>query len=79
MKKCSAYLSNLSKLELFSQPFPYYKAQMKVRRFFINFSISIPDKEKKKNLNFIFTLLCGASKGLMKTLKTLNFYFNKTF
>ena len=29
----------------------------------------IPDKEKKINLNFFFTLLCGASKGFMKALK----------
>ena len=28
-----------------------------------------PDKVKKLSEIFIFTLLCGASKGLMKTLK----------
>ena len=29
----------------------------------------IPDKEKKLTQIFIFTLLCGASKGFMKALK----------
>ena len=28
-----------------------------------------PGRGEKINLNFIFTLLCGASKGFMKTLK----------
>ena len=32
----------------------------------------IPDKEKNITEIFIFTLLCGASKGFMKTLKKLS-------
>ena len=74
MKKCSAYLSNLSKLELLSQPFPYYKAQMKVRRFFINLSISIPDKEKKK-LKFYFHTSLWCLKRSYEDLKDLKFLF----
>ena len=31
--------------------------------------VPIPDKEKKLNQMFISTLLCGASKGFMKTFK----------
>ena len=31
----------------------------------------IPDEEKKLSEIFIFTLLCGASSGLMKTFKAL--------
>ena len=35
------------------------------------FNLSRPNSEQKENikLNFIFTLLCGASKGFMKVLK----------
>ena len=29
----------------------------------------LPDEEKKVTLIFIFTLICGASKGFMKVLK----------
>ena len=31
--------------------------------------VTIPDKEKKLSKIFIFTLLCGASKGFMRALK----------
>ena len=31
--------------------------------------VPIPDKEKKLSSIFIFTLLCGASKGFMKAFK----------
>ena len=33
------------------------------------YPVAIPDKEKKLTSIFIFTLLCGASKGFMKALK----------
>ena len=33
--------------------------------------VTIPDEEKKLSYNFIFKLLCEASKGFMKALKTL--------
>ena len=33
------------------------------------YPVPIPDKEKKLTSIFIFTLLCGASKGFMKALK----------
>ena len=36
---------------------------------FLTLSAPIPDEEKKLTEIFIFTLLCGASKGFMKTLK----------
>ena len=35
----------------------------------LTLSVPIPDEEKELTLNFIFTLLCGASKGFMKALK----------
>ena len=35
------------------------------------YPVAIPDKEKKLTSIFIFTLLCGASKGFMKALKAL--------
>ena len=38
-------------------------------------SIPIPDEKKKLTLNFIFTLLCSASKGFMRDLMT----FKKPF
>ena len=33
------------------------------------YPVSIPDKEKKLTSIFIFTLLCGVSKGFIKVLK----------
>ena len=33
------------------------------------YPVPIPDKEKKLTSIFIFTLLCGASKGFIKVLK----------
>ena len=33
--------------------------------------VPIPDKEKKTELNFIFTLLCGTSKSLRKVLEVI--------
>ena len=43
----------------------------------LTLNVPIPDKVKKLSRIFIFTLLCGASKGFMKALKA--FYFNTTF
>ena len=37
----------------------------------LTFPMPIPDKEKQLCLIFIFTLLCGASRGFMKALKVL--------
>ena len=37
--------------------------------FILTFSVPIPDKEKKVTYIFIFTFLCGATKGFMKALK----------
>ena len=48
----------------------------KKRRFpflqgdFLTLPATIQDKEKKLTYIFIFTFLCGASKGFMKALKT---------
>ena len=36
----------------------------------LTLSVLIPDKERKLTSIFIFTLLCGASEGFMKVLKT---------
>ena len=52
----------------------YLKSNLFIISRYIYFLInpSHPDpgrREKKKPLIFIFTLLCGVSKGLMKTLK----------
>ena len=33
------------------------------------YPVPVPDKEKKLTSIFIFTLLCGASKGFIKVLK----------
>ena len=41
----------------------------------LTFPMPIPDKGKQLCLTFIFTLLCGASRGFMKALKV----FLKTF
>ena len=41
----------------------------------LTFSVQILDEEGKLSQIFIFTLLCGASKGFMKALKA----FIKTF
>ena len=35
----------------------------------LTYPVAIPDKEKKLTSIFIFTLLCGASKGFIKALK----------
>ena len=35
----------------------------------LNLNVPIPDKVKKLSQIFIFTLLCGTSKGSMKALK----------
>ena len=35
----------------------------------LTLNVPIPDKVKKLSQIFIFTLLCGASKGFMKALK----------
>ena len=40
-------------------------------KYIFNPSHSDPGRRVKNNVNFIFTLLCGASKGLMKALKGL--------
>ena len=49
-----------------------YKFQITM---FIKLPVRILDKEKKLTLIFIFTLLCGASKSFMETLKA----FTKPF
>ena len=36
----------------------------------------LPDKEKKLTYIFIFTLLCGASKGFMKAFKAFESFWN---
>ena len=43
---------------------------MKLENLLLNHNVPIPDKEKKLTEIFIFTLLCGASKGFMNALKT---------
>ena len=40
---------------------------LKLRIMILNLPIPIPDEDKKLSEIFIFTLLCGASKGFMKT------------
>ena len=64
-----------------------------LQRRILTLPVPIPDKDKKLSQIFIFTLLCGASKGFMKALKVpsvvpqrsvkikiyLNFCFNTTF
>ena len=64
-----------------------------LQRRILTLLVPIPDKDKKLSQIFIFTLLCGASKGFMKALKVpnvvpqrsakikiyLNFCFNTTF
>ena len=37
---------------------------------YFNFARPDPRRKEKTNLNFIFTLFCGASKGFMNVLKT---------
>ena len=39
---------------------------------FLTLPLTIPDEKKKLSQIFIFTPLCGASKGFMKALKALN-------
>ena len=38
-------------------------------KFFLFIPVPIPDEEKKLTWVFIFTLLCGVSKGLLKAFK----------
>ena len=47
------------------------KYSYELRISILTLSVPIPDEDKKLTYIFIFTLLCGASKGFMKALKAL--------
>ena len=77
---------------IISLQLPPSKSQL---NFCLALLVSIPDEEKKLSWIFIFTLLCGVSKGFLKAfkafkkpfeapqrsakIKKINFYFNTTF
>ena len=52
---------------------PSYESNLTFTTFFqlLTLSVPIPDEEKKLSQIFIFTLLCGASKGFMRALNAL--------
>ena len=46
--------------------------------FVLTLPVPVPDEEKKLRKMFIFTLLCGTSKGFMKALKAFIELFEAT-